>query len=639
MAVFGGLAQYVSVKAGHRDEAHSRRMTYYINRRTDWPLAREIVGILYRRGILRKPELMAAAVSAMASSVVLFPAMAQAQVAPVTPAQQQLAPTREEVDRLTSKEAPKAGKLMVDGGIERAPCALDDPAYADIKVTITAAEFNNLQGATADDLRPAYADLIGKPRPISTICTIRDAAATILRNKGYLAAVQVPTQRIENGVVKFEVLFARVVAVRVRGDAGKDEKLLAGYLSKLTQDKIFNRFTAERYLLLARDIPGVDVRLSLKPAGTSPGELVGEVSVIRTPLDVDLNIQNYASHSTGRWSGLLRGQAYGVLGQGDRLSASVSSTADFKEQQIAQLGYDMKLGTEGLTVGGNLTYAYTRPDIGTPGVSLKAQTVFGTADASYPIKRSQAFSAVATVGMDFLNQNVNFNGTPISRDHLRVAFARLDVDVADVSETQTPNWHVAGTFEFRQGLDILGASGHGLTGAVNTSRVLGDPTSSLFRFSGQAELNLGRGASLAVLPRAQYSFTPLLSFEQYSAGNYSIGRGYDPGYIIGDNGIGSAVEVRWDRFAPFPRRNFAVQPFVFVDAAWTWLKQDTNFPGAQKVVSVGGGVHTALNNRFRIDATVAVPLRADGVAALTRGRPDPRFLISLTTKLWPWGKM
>jgi hemolysin activation/secretion protein len=171
---------------------------------------------------LRKPELFAVAVSALASSAALFPTAAVAQVA--APGPQQLAPTREEVDRIAPKEAPKTAKLTVEGGIERSPCALDDPAYADIKVTITAAEFNNLQGVTAEELRPAYAAYLGQSRPISTICTIRDAAATILRRKGYLAAVQVPTQKIENGVVKFEVLFARVVAVRVRGDAGKNEK-------------------------------------------------------------------------------------------------------------------------------------------------------------------------------------------------------------------------------------------------------------------------------------------------------------------------------------------------------------------------------------------------------------------------------
>lgn len=569
----------------------------------------------------------------------LSPSQAGAQV---TPAPQQLAPTREEVVRGTPQEAPKSGRLTIDGGIERAPCALDDPAYADIKVTITAAEFHNLQGVTAEELRPAYAAFLGEARPISTICTIRDAAATILRNKGYLAAVQVPTQRIENGVVRFEMLFARIVAVRVRGDAGKSEKMLAGYLSKLTGDKIFNRYTAERYLLLARDLPGMEVRLALKPAGTAPGELVGEVSVVRNPFDADLNIQNYAGHGTGRWSGLLRGQAYGLLGQGDRLTGSVSSTADTKEQQIVQLGYDMKLGHEGLTLGGNFTYAWTQPDLGAlaaaaPGTKLVAHTLFATGDVSYPIVRSQAFSLSATAGLDFLNQTVDFAGARLSNDRLRIGFIRLEADATDVSERRVPNWRAAGALEFRQGLDIFDASVRNLPIVPGGTSRPGDPTSSLVRFSGQFELNMGRGLWLAVLPRAQYAFTPLLSFEQYSAGNYSIGRGYDPGSIIGDDGVGTAIELRWNRFNPLPRVNLAVQPFLFADGAWVWTRK---IPAAaiaadhDKVISLGGGLHAALNNKFRIDATVAVPMRA---TVLQGGRHDPRFLLSLTTKLWPWG--
>ncbi|MBW8911268.1 MAG: ShlB/FhaC/HecB family hemolysin secretion/activation protein, partial [Sphingomonas sp.] len=531
-----------------------------------------------------------------------------------------------------------------DGDIERAPCALDDPAYANIKVTITAAQFNNLQGLAPDELRPAYAAFLGQSRPISTICTIRDAAATILRRKGYLAAVQVPTQRIENGVVKFELLFARVVAVRVRGDAGNSEKILAGYLGKLTADKIFNRFSAERYLLLARDLPGMEVRLSLKPAGTAPGELVGEVSVVRTPFEADLNIQDYAAHGTGRWSGMLRGQAYGLLGQGDRLSLSTSSTADIKEQQIVQLGYDMKLGHEGLALGGNLTYAWTQPDLGlaaTPGMpvpKLTARTLFATLDASYPVIRSQAFSTVATVGMDFLNQSVKFNGIEFTRDHLRVAFARLDFDATDVSETHPAKWRASGSLEFRRGLNILDASHGGLTGSVFQSRSQGNPQSSLIRFAGQFEYNLGGSIwprflprAIAVAPRAQYAFDPLLGFEQFSAGSYSIGRGYDPGTISGDNAVGATVELRWNRVAPFAKINLSVQPFLFEDIAWTWLNQPSalDIPH-DRIISVGGGFHAALNNRFRLDGTVAVPLRTAG---LQTTRQRPRFLVSFTTKL------
>ncbi len=46
---------------------------------------------------------------------------------------------------------------------------------------------------------------------------------------------------------------------------------------------MFNRFEAERYLLLAGDLPGYDVRLALRSAGRARGEVIGEVTVARTP--------------------------------------------------------------------------------------------------------------------------------------------------------------------------------------------------------------------------------------------------------------------------------------------------------------------------------------------------------------------
>ena len=149
------------------------------------------------------------------------------------------------------------------------------------------------------------------------LCEIRDAAATMLRDKGYLAAVQVPTQRIENGVVRMETLYARITTIRARGQTGGAEAKLAAYLNKLTEDEYFDRDRAERYLLLARDLPGYNVQLTLKPAGTGPGELVGEVSVLHRPYSLDVTVQNLAAQETGRWGGQVRGQLFGLTGLGD----------------------------------------------------------------------------------------------------------------------------------------------------------------------------------------------------------------------------------------------------------------------------------------------------------------------------------
>lgn len=561
--------------------------------------------------------------------------------APVV-APQQISPTRDELDRTRQQQAPRSARLKIDGDIERAPCALDSPAYADIKVTITEAQFNNLQGLTAEELKASYASLLGADRPISTICTIRDAAATALRNKGYLAAVQVPVQRIENGVVRFEVLFAKIVAIRVRGRAGPAEGALQAYMQHLTDEKVFNRYVAERYLLLSRDMPGFEVRLALKPAGGAPGELVGEISVTRTPLDVNVNVQNFSSHSSGRWSGALQAATYGLLGA-DRLTASVSSTADFKEQQLVQLGYDTRLGGEGLTLAGNFTYAWSKPSIADQtgaAIDITARTLFATGEVRYPLIRRQAFSLLTAVGLDYLNQKVDFAGAPLNRDRLRVGFVRIDIDSSDVSERRAPKWRASASLEFRQGLDILDASPTitATTPATVTTpaRRFGDKTSRLIRTSASLEYNLGNGFSVAALPRAQIAFDPLFSFEQYSAGNFSIGRGYDPGVIIGDSGVGSGFELRLPNQRPFRKVDLAIQPFGFTDVAAAWSKAvpdplsttDTDF-----VLSIGGGFRAVLNNRFRVDGTVAVPLKAAGLQTKNH---DPRFLVSLSTKLWPW---
>lgn len=545
-----------------------------------------------------------------------------AQVAP---------PTREEVTPPPA-ESPRATRVQIDGGIERAPCPLDDPAYANVRVTVTSAVFNGLKGVGPAELEPAYRGLLGQERPISVVCEIRDAAATVLRRKGYLAAVQVPTQKIDSGEVRFEVLYARLAAVRVRGDAGNAERLIASYLQPLTEQEVFNRIEAERYLLLVRDLPGYEVRLTLRPAGTGPGELVGDVVVVRTPYVLDLNIQNLAGRDTGIWGGQVRAQFFGLTGMGDRTSVAFYSTADFEEQQILQLAHDFRIGGEGLTFGARFNYAWTSPTIRDAAgnrLDIDARTLFANVEASYPFLRSQAGNVRGAFGLDFVNQKVTFGGNPLNRDRLRVAYLRLEGDSVDATLGAVPAWRVAGSVELRRGLDIFDASQPG-NRAVPQTDLFADPTGTVFRASGLAEFQLAQNIGFSLAPRAQYAFDRVLSFERFSAGNYTVGRGYEPGTLIGDHGVGFSAELKINQWTPFKGRDVALQPFAFVDSAWVWRKDGVGQPDS--LTSVGGGIRAALFNRARLDMTLAVPTNAAGLQAR---RGDVRFLVSLTTKLLP----
>ena len=134
--------------------------------------------------------------------------------------------------------------------------------------------------------------------------------------------------------------------------------------------------------------------------------------------------------------------------------------------------------------------------------------------------------------------------------------------------------------------------------------------------------------------RGQSTGKPLLSFEEYAAGNYTIGRGYDPATLLGDRGIGFSAELRWGRLVPPGPRAIAVQPFLFFDAARV-SNHDRIFPsiGPQHLASVGGGVRAAIGDRARLDVTLAAPLQRAG---LETKRPDPRLLVTFTTRLLPW---
>ncbi len=554
------------------------------------------------------------------------------------------APTREEIDPSRRPQASQPSRLFVDGDIERSPCALSDPAYADIKLTLAQAQFNNLGPVPAADLERYWKPLVGRQLPVSVLCEIRDAVATDLRRRGFVAAVQVPAQRIEGGVVRFEVLYARLTAIRVRGDAGRNEGQIARYLDKLVTGEVFNRIAAERYLLLARDLPGMDVRLSLKPAGTSIGEMVGEVSVRRRPVEADLVVSNLAPSQTGPFGGQARLQFHGLTGLGDHSFVSYYATSDFSEQHVLQAGHDFAIGGEGLRLGGRVTHAWTAPDLGAAVPPVDAQVLFANLELSYPIQRSQAASVTARSGLDFVNQRVNFNLAPLSKDRLRVAFFRLDGEWADVrgrGPGGTSAWRVTAGLEVRQGVDIFQASPDctknlrlcGAAGVVPPSLITGSPTATVVRFTAQAEARLSKAITLSLQPRGQWASVGLFGFERFALGNYTVGRGYDPGTLTGDDGAAISGELRHDPFLLSNDMKLSLQPYVFFDAGWAWSRGlGPTFANPVSLVSAGGGARIGAWDRARLDLGGAVALKAAGPVRAG----DVRLMLTFTTRILPW---
>lgn len=571
---------------------------------------------------------------------------AAAQVQPAAP------PTREEIqrDRLDQRLRARGDAVSVEGEIERAPCPLANPQFADIRFTLREAQFSGLGPVDPAIVRASWADLVGQELPVAAVCEIRDRAATALRRAGYLAAVQVPVQTIENGRVRFDVVLARMSDVQVRGEAGPSAAALQKYIDKLTGQPVFNIDDAERYLLLARDIPGLDVRLTLQPAprdaGAQPGDVIGVFNVARTPVYADVNVQNFGSKSVGRFGLLGRVRVNGLTGLGDETTLSAYASADFEEQLVVQGAHEFRLGGEGLVIGFGATKAWTKPAIPGPD-AFESDTLIGTAYANFPFIRSQTTNLYGTVGFDLIDQDATFTGLPLSEDRLRVAFTRLDFSAIDEDSILgrggyspfEPKFALAGSLELRHGLGVLGASegcGAGLVNCLDPdlvppSRLDGDPTAFVVRFDGQMDIRPTPLLKFSLKPRAQWTSDPLLSYEQFSGGNYTIGRGYDPGAVIGDSGFGAQFEMAYGTLMPETPDGYAFQPYVFADHIAVWTENVSGDP--QELTSAGGGIRATIGRQASLDAFVSVPLET---APFATRKGDPRFLMTLTVQLAPW---
>jgi hemolysin activation/secretion protein len=304
----------------------------------------------------------------------------------------------------------------------------------------------------------------------------------------------------------------------------------------------------------------------------------------------------------------------------------------------------MRIGPEGLSLAGSFTYAWARPTV--PNADVLAKTLLSTVELGYPFVRRQSQTVRGSIGMDLVNQDVWLDNAHLSRDRLRVGFARLGIDAlqADFApgfSAAEPQWHLTSQVELRQGIRGLGATGDcGPTGAnclvpgnIPPSRVEGQSNATVLRFTGYGEVRPIPRLTFSLGARAQYAWKPLLSFEEFSAGNYTVGRGYDPGALLGDRGWGTQAEIRYGSRIPVSASKPAGEGYVFWDHAHIG-NRDRLFivAGSRHLNSIGAGARVNWD-RFTLDAALAVPLTRIGPL---NDRPDPRVLVSLSTRLWPW---
>jgi hemolysin activation/secretion protein len=571
---------------------------------------------------LRHLRLIAACASL---SVCASPAIAQVGAGQpgAQPPRQELNPAQ----ALPPPRTPARANEDLLGAPLPGPCPL---GQSSLRFTLTAVDFAGAFKLRPRTLESTYAADVGQEIGLAEVCRIRDRAGQILFRQGILARVEIPQQRIENGRLQLSVIEAHVVSVQVHGDAGPAQDKVETYLDRLRGMRPFDIRKAQRYLLLASDLPGVRVSASLRPAAEGSGAVDLIVFVSRKPVDAVANVQNEGSYALGPGGGVTRVDFNGFTRFGERTSLVAYSTLDNAEQRVFELLSEGRLGGDGLTVRGSGSYGLSAPGGDLAPLRLEGRSLVVDGTLSYPLIRARRRNLNLAVGFDLIDQTTAFSqGGLLNEDHLRVFFAHAD---ADQRWGKIADWFPAGLFganmDVRRGIDGLGSS---VPGEAYLSRIGGRPDSFVVRGDAHLELAFLDKLNGRFVFSGQYSGTPLLAYEQFAVGNLTIGRGYDPSALTGDEGAAGSVELHAGPFAP-PTAwkapiGLSVSAFGFYDVAAVFARA---VGGTDRTVhSAGAGLDFELTPRAKLDVTYAYPFDKTSEFSLTP--PSPRLLVSLTT--------
>jgi len=546
-------------------------------------------------------------------------------------------PSRTEVEPPAPASTKNPSTVHVDSqhAFSDAPCPLSG---SNIRVNFKNVAFSGINGrplppVISSLLTPLSSDEQGD-QPISVVCKVRDRVNETLRASGYIATAQIPPQDVTDGVLKLNIVVGRIVEIRVHGDIGSFRRVLTPRIAAIQALDPLNQTEIERLLLLADDIPGVNVQLALKPAGTVAGEVVGDLSVDIHRTTALINLQNEGSHQLGREVASLRGEVYGLTGHADRTYIAYSNTLKFKEENILQIGHDMALGSNGARIGVRVSYALSNPSI--PNLDLRSRSLIAGLDLSRPLLRSLNTNVLASTGFEILNQQTQIRANnvsvPFTKDRLRVFYGRLEASTLGRREDGGEFWHLNGTVELRKGVNIFNATQlGGFENGYQPSRLNGDPNAFVVHGLLDAGVHLTKSFSLNGIAFGQWSNHSLLNIEQFSVGNLTYGRGYDPGANTADRAIALRAETRW-RLPDY--KGFRLELMGFYDYVRVYNLDPTSIENNRQLRSFGGGVRLIKSGRFALDITYAKPL--DKALSTDLSRPTDRLLISLTTQLLPW---
>lgn len=434
-------------------------------------------------------------------------------------------------------------------------------------------------------LRPLFKDKLHKNISVAELFEIVQSITNYYRNNGYVISRAIlPPQHVKSGVVKIRVIEGFIGKVDVGGQPRGARCQVQWYGDKIKACPPLEISRMEKYLLLANELPGAEVKAVLAPSKKNVG--AADLTLVTTlrPVTAYLSYDNYGTRYIGPQQMTANVALNSWMVSGDNTQATFTKTPRGIMLTYTDINHSRPVTNEGMRwlIGG--TRAHTHPLF-----VLQPQSVDGLNDNYYtslqfPIIRTRSENLTLRTSFNYNDSSVTQLDVPLYDDHLRSFDFGGTYNFAD--RFLGANM-LSG--DFRQGLPILGYTSNQNPQTAQTSRPGGRGDYTKFALQASRLQAIKGPFSLYGLISGQWAFNPLLAAEQFTFGGSQLGRGYDVAELIGDKGLAGTLELRYDWAV---QRFFinSMQIYTFYDAGAIWnLKSIAGTPTKLTGMSFGLG--------------------------------------------------
>ncbi|PMB51327.1 hemolysin activation/secretion protein [Fischerella thermalis CCMEE 5201] len=461
------------------------------------------------------------------------------------------------------------------------------------------------------ELEQATADFVGKPITFAELLQAANQVTQLYLQQGYITSgAYIPSQEIQSGIVKIQVLEGSVEDIKVNIVKGRlhpnyvrDRIAVAGY-------KPLNINRLQEALQLLQLNPRIERLNAELTAGTKPGTNSLEVTVVSADtFNTRLILDNHRNPSIGTFERGIDISEASLLGLGDEFTFGYRNTDGSNRFEGS---YTFPVNPRNGTVGFN--YRITNNKIiEAPFDELDIKVNSREYEFTFrqPViqKATPKLSQELALGFGFARRETNSSILGVDFPVFPGADNEGETRISELSFTQ--EW-------LQRGNQAVLAANSEISlgiGAFNATVDDDEPDSQFLVWRGQM-LYLRRLAqatppspispTLLVRSSVQLASDSLVPIEQFSIGGPTTVRGYRQDALVTDNGILASVEARVPVFQlPEAKGTLQIAPFIDFGIGWN-TGRDT--PDSNTLVGLGFGLLWQMGEKFSARLDWGIPL-------------------------------